>query len=689
MADVFFSYSSKDRERVRPVHDMLTDAGFDVFWDQEVPPGQDWDAWIRGHLEKARCVVVFWSKSSVASENVRHEAIIARDRDLLLPVLIDRLGASDFPMGLLVVQAADLMGWTGDPDDARWVSFHNQLAERLTPAWMRRRVSDLDARATAERLRREAAEARRAALEAELKRKAESEVAAPLPAPSPQAAAPVSQRPPSSIDPALAESLALWQAPLEMPAHLDCLRRRQKERRAKHAPAPDPGRGDVDPPDARASSDGFAGLAAGFVVLVALAPLIGGALSLLVVVFLIGVDAVAAIWPILLATSLFPILYVAGLFATAAAVTRGQLDHSILAAPFGVTPAAKRIAMVAGLVMLATYLAVLATQAIGGASVDCAASGASCSFGQRVFQRLTSLSGLPLVLLAGLGVYVLLELGGAALRRMKLAKVEREIEAARAMPAVAAPEPDAEDASAEASPTERRAFVLRAMPIWQAPPCAPHDLDHRRRREAAGDAPRGSSWFRDAAVPYGDPPTFWVLLVGAILAAVAGAGETTIQVAFASVVFGGVVWLVTRGALWTLAAFASAPGGGQAQIAFAAFAGKPLAVRLAGGFALTAAAAYPALHAAATLTIWRSCDTIRSAVDRARFIDPCTPYELAMAKLTSLAGLPWALLAIFVLWACIEAAGFVMIRAAGHALAREAAEAAPESDAQRRGINAQ
>jgi hypothetical protein len=34
MTDIFFSYSAKDRERVRPVHAALTAMGFDVLWDR-------------------------------------------------------------------------------------------------------------------------------------------------------------------------------------------------------------------------------------------------------------------------------------------------------------------------------------------------------------------------------------------------------------------------------------------------------------------------------------------------------------------------------------------------------------------------------------------------------------------------------------------------------------------------------
>ena len=60
MTDIFFSYSSADRER-------LVAQGFEVFWDQEVPTGLDWDSWIRQHLTKTKCAMAFWSMASVAS----------------------------------------------------------------------------------------------------------------------------------------------------------------------------------------------------------------------------------------------------------------------------------------------------------------------------------------------------------------------------------------------------------------------------------------------------------------------------------------------------------------------------------------------------------------------------------------------------------------------------------------------
>jgi hypothetical protein len=100
MTDIFLSYSSKDRDRVRFVRDALAERGFDVFWDQTLPTGMDWDTWIREHLTKAKCALIVWSKNSVASDNVRHEATIAKRQGKLLPVLIDEVEPLMFSVGL-------------------------------------------------------------------------------------------------------------------------------------------------------------------------------------------------------------------------------------------------------------------------------------------------------------------------------------------------------------------------------------------------------------------------------------------------------------------------------------------------------------------------------------------------------------------------------------------------------------
>jgi len=126
MTDVFFSYSSKDRERVRPIRDALVAEGLDVFWDQDVPLGRNWDEWIRQHLDDARCVIVFWSAHSVKSDNVVHEATIAKNVGKLIPVLLDPLEATQFPMGHYTTQ-----GIAVPPEGMTPATFQRLNAETL------------------------------------------------------------------------------------------------------------------------------------------------------------------------------------------------------------------------------------------------------------------------------------------------------------------------------------------------------------------------------------------------------------------------------------------------------------------------------------------------------------------------------------------------------------------------------
>jgi hypothetical protein len=114
MADVFLSYASADRAVAAQVARALAEDNLTVFWDQLTPVGEDWDAYIRRNLSEATVVLVLWSKASVASPNVRHEVAIAREAGKLIPVMIERLAASEFPMGFFAVQSISLVGWNGD-----------------------------------------------------------------------------------------------------------------------------------------------------------------------------------------------------------------------------------------------------------------------------------------------------------------------------------------------------------------------------------------------------------------------------------------------------------------------------------------------------------------------------------------------------------------------------------------------
>jgi len=175
MTDIFFSYSSADRERVRPIRDALVAQGFEVFWDQQVPAGTDWDTWIRQHLTKSKCAMAFWSATSVSSDNVRHEATVAKQQGKLISVLLEPLTAEQFPMGLYAQQAANLSGWSGDYSHDEWRKFRREFEAKLTPGWVRRQIDELEAEMVGERARREGAEHRDSVLQAQIAKEAKTQ----------------------------------------------------------------------------------------------------------------------------------------------------------------------------------------------------------------------------------------------------------------------------------------------------------------------------------------------------------------------------------------------------------------------------------------------------------------------------------------------------------------------------------
>jgi len=110
MGDIFLSYSSQDRPRVKTLACALESQGFTVWWDHHIPPGTTWDKVIETALIEAKCVIVVWTRVSVDSDWVRNEAAEGRKRQNLIPVLFEPV---EIPLAFRRVQTVSLTDWEG------------------------------------------------------------------------------------------------------------------------------------------------------------------------------------------------------------------------------------------------------------------------------------------------------------------------------------------------------------------------------------------------------------------------------------------------------------------------------------------------------------------------------------------------------------------------------------------------
>jgi hypothetical protein len=114
--DIFFSYKREDLERVQPIVEVLERAGYSVWWDRKLVPGEEWERRISEVMREALSIVVAWTRRSVsddlsyASDRVHSEADEGRKRDVLVPALLD---TGRIPDHHKRVQFADLTDWAG------------------------------------------------------------------------------------------------------------------------------------------------------------------------------------------------------------------------------------------------------------------------------------------------------------------------------------------------------------------------------------------------------------------------------------------------------------------------------------------------------------------------------------------------------------------------------------------------
>ena len=117
MVDVFISYSRDNKARVADIAAAVAAAGYDVWWDAELPPHRSYGDVITEKIGGAKAAIVVWSQASAQSEWVRAEADVARNQKKLVQTAIDDVMP---PLPFNQIQFADLRDWHGEPDHPAW-----------------------------------------------------------------------------------------------------------------------------------------------------------------------------------------------------------------------------------------------------------------------------------------------------------------------------------------------------------------------------------------------------------------------------------------------------------------------------------------------------------------------------------------------------------------------------------------
>jgi len=130
MANVFLSYASEDGTRAALIAQALIGQGWTVWWDRTIAPGRTFDDVIEDALEDASCVVVLWSKASIASHWVRAEAAEGMRRGILVPAFLENVR---IPLEFRRIQSANLRSWDGSPNDPKFDQFLQSVAMLMQP----------------------------------------------------------------------------------------------------------------------------------------------------------------------------------------------------------------------------------------------------------------------------------------------------------------------------------------------------------------------------------------------------------------------------------------------------------------------------------------------------------------------------------------------------------------------------
>jgi hypothetical protein len=130
-SQIFISYASEDKAFAARLAGAFENEGWSVWWDKQIPPGMDYAQVIERAVNGASCIVVLWSKHSIASRWVHTEAAAGADRHVIATVVIDDTPGEQIPFEFRRLQAVNLADWQPGSTHAGYAALANRIASIL------------------------------------------------------------------------------------------------------------------------------------------------------------------------------------------------------------------------------------------------------------------------------------------------------------------------------------------------------------------------------------------------------------------------------------------------------------------------------------------------------------------------------------------------------------------------------
>ena len=126
--NIFISFRTSEREHALLLKNALVNSGFSVWWQEEIQCGQEWHGEIDKALQNASAIIVLWSKQSLESVWVKHEASQAISKQIYTPV---RIEVTEIESPYNRIQATDLFNWNGIESHAGFQNLLTRLKELI------------------------------------------------------------------------------------------------------------------------------------------------------------------------------------------------------------------------------------------------------------------------------------------------------------------------------------------------------------------------------------------------------------------------------------------------------------------------------------------------------------------------------------------------------------------------------